>query len=209
MKHIQKFESFFSNIFKKDKKRTDEVIIRKMKQKDVRKCLDIKYQYFGHFYGDVNNPNTKKSHDNYTIKKLDLTVSLVAEKNGEIVGGYFLKKTKVPNIIGSFYDFSNYNDNGVEGVSLFVHPDYKSEGVGHKLKYYYKNNSDDISFIWGQAFHGLDNMKHWLKNRVLFNDLGGIFFTIEFYKGSISDFPQTKYLEFYNKYKKQAAYVVG
>lgn len=198
---IKKFTQFLT--------KKNEVIIRKMEKRDVQKCLDIKYQYFGHFYGDVNDPETKVNHDEYAKGKLDLSVSLIAEKNGEIVGGYFLKKTKLPVIIGNFYDFTKSNMVGIEGVSLFVHPDYKSEGIGHKLKYYYKDNKkDNISFIWGQAFHGLNNMNHWLKNRILFNDLHDVFFTIEFYNGTIDDFPKTKYLKFYNDNKEQAINII-
>jgi GNAT superfamily N-acetyltransferase len=200
MKYLKTFEeiSFLKNIFKR---KTGEVIIRPMKKSDVQKCLDLKFQYFGHFYGDVSDPNVKKSHDQYALNKLDLSVSLVAEVDGKIVGGYILKKTGLPNYPGNFYDFSGDNSKGVEGVSLFVHPDYKSSGIGHKLKYYYKENKNsEVSFIWGMAFHGLNNMKHWLKTRTMFNDMFDVYYTIEFYDpNGLSKYPKTKYLEFYEK----------
>jgi hypothetical protein len=48
MKYLKTFEeiSFLKNIFKR---KTGEVIIRPMKKSDVQKCLDLKFQYFGHF----------------------------------------------------------------------------------------------------------------------------------------------------------------
>ena len=176
----------------------NNIRIRKMIKKDVKKCLDIKYQYFGHFYGNVEDEKTKEKHDKYVLDKLDLSVSLVAElPDGTIVGGYFLKKTNLPEIIGNFYDFKGDKSVGIEGVSLFVHPDYKSLGIGHKLKYFYKDNDEGIDFIWGQAYHDLDNIQYWLKNRTLFNDKFGVYFTIEIY--SNKEYEPTPYLDFYNK----------
>ena len=188
---IKKFDLF-------NKDRSGELVIRKMTKNDVKECLDIKFQYFGHFHG-----GDKNKHDEYALKKLDLTVSLVAEKDGIIVGGYFLKRTPLPNIPGNFYNMNNVKLNGIEGVSLFIHPKYKDMGIGNKLKYYYKNNREkDIDFIWGMAFHGLNNIHHWLKNRVLFNDMFGVYYTIEMYNDKIENILQkTKFLDFYNKNK--------
>ncbi len=182
------------------------VTIRKMEESDVAECLEIKYQYFGHFWGDPNDPSTKQTHDNYSKRKLDLSVSLIAELDGKIVGGYFLKKTKLPVYPGNFYDFTG-DDTGVEGVSLFVHPDHKGKGVGHMLKHYYKENRrPDIKFIWGQAFHGLKNMGDWLKTRKLFNDMNGVYFTIEMYDESDwAKYPRTPYLDIYEETGSSAA----
>jgi len=204
MKHLKKFEEIsFKNIFgkKKEDKKQGEVVIRPMTDNDVDACLDLKYQYFGHFYGDLKDPMTKMMHDNYALSKLDLSVSLIAEIDGKIVGGYILEKTGLPNYPGNFYDFQGENLKGVEGVSLFVDPKYKSAGIGHKLKYYYKENKHpEIQFIWGMAFHGLNNMNHWLKTRTMFNDLFGVYYTIEFYTpGGINKYPKTKYLDFYEQ----------
>ena len=208
MQYLKKFEEIsFGNLFNKKKEEkpqpTGEVIIRPMKEEDVDDCLDLKYQYFGHFYGDLDDPMTKAYHDNYALSKLDLSVSLIAEIDGKIVGGYILEKTGLPMYPGNFYDFSGEKLTGVEGVSLFVDPNYKSAGIGHKLKYYYKENKHpEISFIWGMAFHGLNNMNHWLKTRTMFNDLFGVYYTIEFYTpGGINKYPKTKYLDFYEQHK--------
>jgi GNAT superfamily N-acetyltransferase len=181
------------------------ITIRPMTEADVRTCMDIKFQYFGKFWGDLADPKTKEKHDQYSINKLDYSVSIVAEINGEIVGGYILKKTKLPVIIGNFYDFEGDDSTGIEGVSLFVHPDHKEKGIGHMLKYYYKENPrPDVKFIWGQAFHGLKNIDHWLKSRKLFNDMGGVYFTIEVYDGTIDKYPTTEHLAFYENNKKSA-----
>lgn len=193
MRILKTYENFTDNGVK----------IRPMLESDVNKCLDMKFQYFGHFYGDLSDPKAKEQHDRYALNKLDLSVSLVAEVNGEVVGGYILRKTKFPNYPGNFYDFSGDDSTGVEGVSLFVHPDYKGKGVGHMLKYYYKENKrPDVNFIWGQAFHGLKNINHWLKTRTLFNDMYGVYYTIELYNGDINKYPKTESLNFYQTNKK-------
>ncbi len=129
--------------------------------------------------------------------------SYLLKIDGKIVGGYILEKTGLPMYPGNFYDFSGEKLTGVEGVSLFVDPNYKSAGIGHKLKYYYKENKHpEISFIWGMAFHGLNNMNHWLKTRTMFNDLFGVYYTIEFYTpGGVNKYPKTKYLDFYEQHK--------
>jgi hypothetical protein len=205
MKYIKKYEAYLDSNIKSE---NDLLIIRPMKESDVRTCLDIKFQYFGHFYGDLSDPVAKKKHDEYALGKLDLSVSLVAEINNKIVGGYLLKKTGLPNYPGNFYDFDlDKSVTGVEGVSLFVHPDYKSYGIGHKLKYYYKENKrSDVSFIWGMAYHGLNNIEHWLKTRIMFNDMFDVYYTIEFYNpGDLSKYPKTKYLDFYEKNKISVA----
>ena len=184
-------------------------MIRKMEQSDVDECLKLEYHYFGHFWGDVNDEETRRVHDEYQLQNLDLNVSLVAEKDSKIIGVYFLKECKLPIYPGNFYDFTGDNSKGLEGVALFVHPDYKSTGIGHRLKYYYKENNKGYSFIWGEAFHGLNNMKHWLKSRILFNDLSGIFYTIEFYSpANINKYPKTKYLDFYEKNNESAVDII-
>jgi GNAT superfamily N-acetyltransferase len=175
-----------------------KIIIRPMLDKDVEYCLDLKYQYFGHFYGNLDDPKTKIEHHNYARKKLNLSVSLIAEINEKIVGGYILRKTGLPIYSGNFYDFSKDSLTGVEGVSLFVDSKYKGLGIGHKLKHYYKEKKHpEISFIWGMAFHGLNNIKDWLKTRTLFNDLEGVYYTIEFYRP-----------ESINKYKKRRIFIL-
>ena len=182
MKHIRRF------------KEHGDVTIRNMVKSDIKILLDLKYQYFGKFY------KSRKDHDEYAKSLLDLDVSIVAEMDGNIVGGYFLSKTKLPKYIGNFYNFDG-DLNGIEGVSIFVHPDVKGMGVGRILMDYYKTNDIGIDFIYGKAFHGLNNLDIWLKRRELFNDIHGVYYTIEFYNGiNINKYKSNEYKGYYDFY---------
>ena len=79
-----------------------------MKQKDVKKLLDLKYTEFGKFY------NNKKQHDSYILNNMknDYSLSLTIEYDNDIIGGYFIKYTgDISGIPGNFFDLS-----GLEGM---------------------------------------------------------------------------------------------
>jgi hypothetical protein len=149
----------------------DNIVIRPMTKEDVRECLDIKYEFFKEFY-----PN-KNDHDQYILKGLDFTVSLVATVDEEIVGGYFIKRSHVPSMC-TFFEMPTAV--GLEGVSLFVKKEFHGRGIGNMLKQYWKGEGS-YPYMWGQAFSGLGNLDDWLKRRVLFEDRMGVYYTIEIY----------------------------
>lgn len=172
-----------------------DVVISKMKKDDVAVCLDMKYEHFGKFY------KSREQHDKNVLKKLDLNYSLVAKINGDIVGFYFLKKSNFPDFLIKFYTFSKEikSKTGLRGVSLYVDPKHRGKGIGKKLIDYYRiNKEDDIWFIWGGAYHGLNNLEHWEKRRILFLDIFGIYFTIDLLGNDKFLGKETK---FYKSYK--------
>jgi hypothetical protein len=183
---------------------SSKITVSKCVGNDIDELLNISAIHFAHYSGGKENFKAN------IIKDIHVDVSLVAKKSDKIVGGYFFEKTKLPNITGNFYDFSNSNLMGLRGVALFVHPDHTLSGIGHELKHYYDNNiPNDISFIWGQAYHDLNNVDKWLKSRIMFNDIFDVYHTIQFYKGSISDFRETKFLHFYEENDKHVLDVVA
>lgn len=171
----------------------EKIEISLVKEEEIDEMLDLKYQYFKQFY------SLKKDHHEYALNKLDLNWSLVAKYEDRIIGGYILQETKLPIFFDNFYHFPKGDYKGVEGVSLFVDEEYKGNSIGKMLMEYYKDS--DLDFIWGQAFHSLNNIEHWLKRRILFNDKYGVYYTIEFYNEQLKESVKTNFFKkFYEEY---------
>jgi len=168
---IKKFHPFI-----KENLQSDKVVISKINIEDVQKCIDMKYELFKSHYG------SKEKHDNRMLNQYDLNYSLIAKLDNQIVGFYFFKKTKFPNLFVNFYKFTESikSKTGLKGLSLFVKPKFRDKGIGKLLINYYKDVKDeDVNFIWGGAFHELNNLSHWEKRRILFADIFGVYYSID------------------------------
>lgn len=121
--------------------------------------------------------NEKEIHDNdvldYVMKSVDWSKSIKAINSitGEMLGYYLFGEQGIKDEINysdfnSKEDLNNYSDKkGLQGVSLFVKPEYRNLGIGRLLKDYSQELPYD--YVWGYHSFHLNNLDHWLKRRRL------------------------------------------
>ena len=86
------------------------------------------------------------------------------------------KRNMVRTLIAAL---KRYSGEGIEGVALFLHKDYRSRGLGRYLiEYPYEHLNKVFSHIWGGQEKDLNNIMDWLKRRELIYDTGRCFYTI-------------------------------
>lgn len=102
--------------------------------------------------------------------------AMLVDSEDKIQGLYLLGDLQVDSII----DTDIYkNLKGVEGILLAVDSSIRGQGWGNKLKNYPSILGFD--YIWGQQFKTLNNLKDWLKRRVLVGQTKSVYVTLEKY----------------------------
>jgi len=138
--------------------------------------------------------------------KMRRTYSIALYHENNIIGGYFfnednhlfhefgirpsklswmeknintIKKEKRQMVRNLIRILRKYPGRGIEGVAIFLKPEYRGKGLGKILIHYpYEGLSKDFSYIWGGQEKQLDNLYYWLKRRELLYDTGSCFYTI-------------------------------
>ena len=103
-------------------------------------------------------------------------------KDGEIIGVYLLGDTQLPEMLSYYDDFfskdygltykleegvdieSYKSKKGINGIHLYIEPEYRNKGIGKVLIEHAENLGD---YIWGQHDLKLNNIENWLKRRKL------------------------------------------
>jgi 8-oxo-dGTP pyrophosphatase MutT (NUDIX family)/GNAT superfamily N-acetyltransferase len=106
----------------------------------------------------------------------DFSHSYVAKDQGKVVGGYILTHRSIynPEVPAT----APYRDlRGVEGVALFVIPEYRGSGLGRRLRAIPLDLGAD--YVWGQQYADLNNLQNWVNfgRRHLFS-VDGVHFTV-------------------------------
>ena len=157
----------------------ESVKIRKFKSEDeVNDAIKIGQEVFK----DQMSP---KHYESYVLGVSDIEKSLVAIKDGIVIGSYFLGDSQVGDVINKkteqLEDLSNYDKLvGVEGVAICIDPKFR--GLGLFKKFIDESYKLKCDYIWGQAFESLNNVEQWKKLRrlVAINSEGGekVFITL-------------------------------
>lgn len=127
-----------------------EVIIRNVKKEDIPEVVDIKIMGWQAAYQNIIDSKYWKelnAEREERIKKMEKNYQdsgfIVAELNGKVVG--FCR----------FIDNNSHSKNlniDCELLALYVHPDYKYQGIGTKLfefvKTYFKNKKKRKMGLW-------------------------------------------------------------
>jgi hypothetical protein len=119
---------------------------------------------------------------NYIKHQVDLPISVKAvDSTGKILGVYLLGENSITNTIYPKLDVKEdlmpYADkNGLEGVALFVLPEYRALGVGHALKDYAQKLNYD--YMWGYHLKSFNNLPDWLKRRRLVAEDPSVYITL-------------------------------
>lgn len=102
--------------------------------------------------------------------------AILVDEDDKLLGAYLLGDLQVDSII----ETEDYKElNGVEGVLLAVDESIRGQGWGTKLKDY--PNILGFDYIWGQQLKTLNNLKDWLKRRVLVGETDSVYVTLEKY----------------------------
>lgn len=129
-----------------------------------------------------------KSYGGYSViaGSVDFKKSYILKKGYEIIGTYLLGNHDI--FFNSFGILNHYNNkNGLEGVALCIHPDYRGLGYGRMLKEYPANNIK-VDYIWGIQLASLDNLENWANKRRLVYNRDGLYVTLQDIKDT---FPHT------------------
>ena len=191
MKNIKNYVEFINEGFLNNKKNyTEGYHVENIDKKDIKKLLKLKYDFFAKSYN-----NNRKKHDEYSLKNTDWNISKKLMFNNLIIGGYFLHYSTLEE---QFLDTENeeldkrvsivelnddkwinenllydirplYNLKGVEGISLFIDKKFQKLGLGQMLIDGVMNDPN-IDYMFGYAFHTLNNIDSWMKRRYLIYD---------------------------------------
>jgi hypothetical protein len=110
----------------------------------------------------------------------DFSNSVVATKDDEVIGFYFLSPKNLPSK-GEI----KKGMRGIEGVGLGIFPEHKDLGIGKMMIEYPKNLGFD--YIWGMQFKQLGNIQDWLKRRKIYSDEGNVYITYQIFTPNTSD----------------------
>lgn len=95
-----------------------------------------------------------------------------------------IKKNKRNMVRSLIHGLKKHKGRGIEGVGLYLLPEYRNKGLGKALiQYPYEILCDQFSYIWGGQEKDLNNLFDWLKRRELIYDTGRCFYTIASLRG--------------------------
>ena len=150
-------EAKVKNPKKKDKKESSKGTARvssltpeKIKDKDIPEAIEVAKLCFPEFT-DIVEEVVREALNN------DFSHSYVVKDNGRIIGGYFLGQNQLPSDVKGAADYADKR--GIEGVALFVLPEYRGKGIGHTLRDIPLHSGMD--YIWGQHYDELNNLEPW------------------------------------------------
>ena len=137
--------------------------IEKVEESDIPEILSLLHTIPQHTQ-ETNKYIQDRVNWNKSIK--------VVDNQNQLIGFYLLGTNSItdPYILDETTktkeDLSNYKDKkGLEGISLFVKPEYRSKGIASMLKDYIQGLGQD--YTWGYQLKTLNNLSQWLKRRRL------------------------------------------
>ena len=142
--------------------------LEKLKLTNIPEALSVGRACFPQFADEF---------DEVCIEALDndFSNSYVVKDRGRIIGGYFLGNHQLPSEVKGSAPYNNKH--GIEGVALFVLPEYRGKDIGRLLRDIpLKMN---IDYIWGQHYDELNNLAPWIKfGRKVLDTIDGVHFTV-------------------------------
>lgn len=147
---------------------TETVEIREIRVEEVGEALEVGFYSFSE-----KLPNQSEDEFESAVKwsvSPDYKDCWVAVHRGHIIGGYFLSHSGI-----GMKEYEGLN--GIQGVALFLLPEYRGMRIGDILRKI--PIREGVDYIWGMHLHALDNVKQWTKfGRKLIDSCGGIHVTL-------------------------------
>jgi GNAT superfamily N-acetyltransferase len=144
-------------------------------KKDVAGALDLGTETF------APHVNNDRDYAREILSVFDPRISKIVKDGDKVVGAYFLSRQDMPQDAATDLDLyakDIQGKRGIEGIGLFVHPDYKNSGIGRKLKDYSVTIAG-ADYIWGYQLKSLKNIDDWTKRRKIIGDQPGIYVTYQ------------------------------
>jgi 8-oxo-dGTP pyrophosphatase MutT (NUDIX family)/GNAT superfamily N-acetyltransferase len=105
----------------------------------------------------------------------DFSQSYVVKDGDKVIGAYLLAPNQLPEVFPGKETKAYKGRKGIEGVALFLLPEYRGAGVGRKLRGMPMTSNYD--YIWGQHFEDLSNLQNWVNfgrtHLFTYKDMGG------------------------------------
>lgn len=119
----------------------------------------------------------------YTQEKTDWNVSFKLVVDGRLAGFYCLAFRDINEEVAAenytpLEDLSRYSSKrGLEGVALFLFPEFRKFGYGSLMKNAVRSLGAD--YLWGSQLKSLKNLKEWLHRRRLVAENEETYLTLE------------------------------
>lgn len=149
------------------------VKIRLMRRDEFEHVLDIAYRAFQSTISQSEEEFKQEVREELANR---FSCCYVAEVDGQIVGGYLLSRRhtfeelqKIDKEIKE-KGFDLTGKKGVQGVALFVLPEFRNANIGRELRDIPATRLN-VDFVWGQHYKSLNNLSNWLNaGRVLLGE---------------------------------------
>ena len=158
------------------------VKIRRMERKELEQVLDVAYYVFS---SKIQQSEEAFKHEVREELSNRFSACYVAEVDGKIVGGYLMvrgKQFEVLDKLKTEMERKNIHiegKTGVQGVALFVLPQYVGEGIGRQLRQIPIDRLK-VDYVWGEHYKELDNLGQWIAaGRVLVAEVEDFFVTLK------------------------------
>ena len=142
--------------------------IEKMKTQDEVEVIEVAKACFPDYTAELPGIVKESCHGDYSR-------SYVVREGGKIIGAYLLGKNQLPEMFPGPETKPYKGKKGIEGVALFVLPEYRGTGIGRQLRGIPLSSGAD--YIWGQHFEGLGNLQNWVnfgrKHLMTYTDWAG------------------------------------
>lgn len=145
--------------------------IAKEDMAEVRRGIEMAFGHYGDWVWD------------YTLEKTDWNVSFKLVVDGRLAGFYCLTFRDINDEVAAenytpLEDLSRYSGKrGLEGVALFLFPEFRKFGYGSLMKNAVRSLGAD--YLWGVQLKSLKNLKEWLHRRRLVAENEEAYLTLE------------------------------
>ena len=145
--------------------------IAKEDMAEVRRGIEMAFGHYGDWVWD------------YTLEKTDWNASFKLEVDGRLAGFYCLAFRDINEEVAAenytpLEDLSRYSSKrGLEGVALFLFPEFRKFGYGSLMKNAVRSLGAD--YLWGIQLKSLKNLKEWLHRRRLVAENEEAYLTLE------------------------------
>jgi len=127
--------------------------IRPYKPEDKEVLSELVIEAYGH----VMSPQDILK---YIFDVIDCDETVIAEYDNKVVG-FFIFSTKRNEEIIEKYNLQHLkNKKGVEGIGVYLKPEYRKNSLGWELCTYPKTTGYD--YIYGLIIDGLDTLNMWM-----------------------------------------------